>query len=150
MNETRRSLQVYLVEDSPIMQQSLGAAIAAAGAELIGCSADAETAIADVFVLEPDVVLIDIRLASGNGFDVLRALHQHSLAPGAVKVVLTNYAQTEYRKLSTRLGADRFFEKSVGLPQALALIDTMAAEKRATNAPRRRPAAALERIPGAA
>ena len=130
MNEMPKPLQVYVVEDSPIVQRLLGSAIAAAGAELDGCSDDAQTAIADVSALQPDLILIDISLASSSGFDVLKALHDRSLVPEAVKVVLTNHADDEYRNLSLRLGADRFFDKSSETSQALALISTLATERR--------------------
>jgi CheY-like chemotaxis protein len=136
MNETPKPLQVYLVEDSPIAQRFLGFAIAAAGAELDGCSDDAQAAIADVFALQPDLILIDISLASGSGFDVLKTLHEHNLVPEAIKVVLTNHADAECRNLSLRLGADRFFDKSE-TAQALALISTLAAERRGGSAPLR-------------
>ena len=133
-----KPLQVYIVEDSQIIQRLLGSAIAASGAELIGCSDDAQKAIADVYTLQPDLIVIDIRLASGSGFDVLTALQDHSLAPEATKVVLSNYADAEYKNLSLRLGADRFFDKSVEASQALALINTLAAKKRSSTAPLRR------------
>ncbi len=126
----RKPLQVYIVEDSPITQGMLASAIEAAGAELSGSSADAQTAIGDVFALQPDLVLIDISLASGSGFDVLKALQDHSLVPAAVKVVLTNHPYVEYKNLSLRLGADRFFDKTFETPQAVALINTLAAEGR--------------------
>ncbi len=130
MSEMPKPLQVYVVEDSPITQPLLASAIEEAGAELSGSSADAQTAIGDMLALQPDLILIDIGLASGNGFDVLKALQDHSLAPGAIKVVLSNYADVEYKNLSVRLGADRFFDKSFETPQALALINTLAAEGR--------------------
>ena len=134
MNETPKPLQVYVVEDSPIMQRLLTSAIETAGAELSGSSADAQTAIGDVFALQPDLILIDISLASGSGFDVLKTLQDHSLAPGAIKVVLTNHANAEYQNLSVRLGADRFFDKSFETSQALALISSLAAERRSSSA----------------
>ena len=134
MNEMPKPLQVYIVEDSPIIQRLLASAITEAGAEPVGCSADAQTAISDLFALQPDLILIDISLASGSGFDVLKVLQQHRLAPAAIKVVLTNHANAEYRDLSLRLGADRFFDKSSEIPQALALINTLAAERRSGSA----------------
>jgi len=130
-----KPLQVYIVEDSQIIQRLLASAITASGAELSGFSDDAQRAIADVYTLQPDLIVIDIRLASGSGFDVLTALQDHSLAPEATKVVLSNYADDEYRKLSLRLGADRFFDKSFEISRALALIDDLAAEKRTSSAP---------------
>ena len=136
MNETAKPLQVYLVEDSPIMQRLLASAIETAGAELSGSSADAQTAIGDLFALQPDLILIDISLASGSGFDVLKTLQDHSLVPGATKVVLTNHANAEYQNLSVRLGADRFFDKSFETSQAMALINDLAAKKRSGSAVR--------------
>lgn len=130
MSETPRPLQVYVIEDSPIVQRFLASEIADAGAEMDGCSDDSRTAITDLFVLQPDVILIDIKLAHGNGLDVLRVLQEHNLAPGALKVVLTSHASAEYEKLSLLLGADRFFDKSWETPQAVALIRDLAAEKR--------------------
>src|SRR5947209_18791853 len=134
MDDMPKPLRVYVVEDSPILERLLTSAIVAAGAEMTGCSADAETAIGDVFALQPDLILIDIRLASGSGFDVLKALQDHSLVPAAIKVVLTNHATAEYQNLSLRLGADRFFDKSLEISQALALINTLAAERRSSSA----------------
>ena len=127
-DESSRPLQVYIVEDSPITRQFLASAIQSAGASLSGSSAEAPAAVGDVFALQPDLILIDISLASGSGFDVLKMLQDHGLAPAAIKVVLTNYTDAEYRNRSVSLGADRFFDKSSEIPQALALIDIVAAE----------------------
>jgi CheY-like chemotaxis protein len=131
----RKPLRVYIVEDSSIARKLLTGEIERAGAQLIGSSPDAGAAIGDVFALQPDLILIDIRLASGSGFDVLKALQMHSLAPAALKVVLTNYANPEYRDRSVRLGADRFFDKSFETAEALELIDTVAAEGRSRVSP---------------
>ena len=133
--EAPKPLQVYVVEDSPIIRRLLASAIAAAGAELDGCSDGAQAAIADLVALQPDLILIDIGLASGNGFEVLKVLQEHNLVPEAIKVVLTNHARAEYENLSLRLGADRFFDKSWETPQVLALISDLAAEKRSSSAP---------------
>jgi DNA-binding NarL/FixJ family response regulator len=130
MNEIPKPLQVYVVEDSPIIRRLLASTIEAAGAELVGHSASALAAIADLGVLLPDLILIDISLDSGSGFDVLRALQEQKLGSSAVKVVLTNYANAEYENLSLQLGANRFFDKSSETSQVLALISALAAEKR--------------------
>ena len=96
MEEIPKPLHVYVVEDSPIIRRLLASTIEAAGAELVGSSGSARAAIADLAQLQPDLVLIDISLDSGNGFDVLRALQEGNLAPSAIKVVLTNHATAEY------------------------------------------------------
>ena len=130
MQEIPKPLQVYVVEDSPIIRRLLASTVEAAGAELVGYSADALTAIADLGALQPDLILIDISLDSGSGFDVLRALQERNLALSAIKVVLTNHANPEYQNLSLSLGADSFFDKASETSQVLALINALAAEKR--------------------
>ena len=118
--QNNQPLQVYVVEDSQILQGLLESSIAAAGAEVCGRSGNAEEAVEDIFAFNPDVVVIDISLKSGSGFDVLKALKEHNLAPHATKLVLTNHP--EYRQVCTLLGADRVFDKSIEMSQALALI----------------------------
>ena len=95
-----------------------------------GHSGDAQSAIADLSVLRPDLILIDISLNSGTGFDVLKALQERNPVPPAIKVVLTNYASAEYESLSFSMGANGFFNKASDTSQVLALIDALASEKR--------------------
>ena len=130
MDRLPKSLRVYIVEDSAIIRRLLVSTIEAAGATLLGQSIDAKTAIADLSVLQPDLILIDITLESGTGFDVLRALQEGGLAPNAIKAVLTNHADSRYEQLSASLGAHRFLSKFSEMSQALALIHALAAEKR--------------------
>lgn len=127
MSEFSKQLQVYVVEDSPIILRLLASSIEAAGAELVGHSESAQPAINEISVRHPDLILIDISLNRGSGFDVLRLLRQRSLAQSARKVVLTNHANAEYRNLSFRLGADQFYDKSFEMLKVLDLIKVMAA-----------------------
>src|SRR5271156_1588135 len=126
MSEFSKQLQVYLVEDSPLMQRMLASTIEAAGAELVGQSDSAQRAIDEIFVLQPDLILIDISLNRGNGFDVLRLLRHRGIAQLARKVVLTNHANAEYRALCFRLGANQFYDKSFEMLKVLDLIKMMA------------------------
>jgi DNA-binding NarL/FixJ family response regulator len=130
MERIPASLQVYIVEDSPIIRRLLASTIEAIGAELLGQSSNAQTAIAELSVLDPDLILIDIILDVGSGFDVLRAMQERGLAPAAIKAVLTNHTTAEYEARSYRLGAHRFFDKGSETSQVLALIDLLSMEKR--------------------
>jgi DNA-binding NarL/FixJ family response regulator len=127
MSGFSKQLQVYVVEDSAIMLHPLAVTIEAAGAKLVGHSASAQRAISEISVLQPDLILVDISLDLGNGFEVLRVLQDRGLAQSARKVVLTNHANAEYRALCFRLGADQFCDKSSETWQVLGLINAMAA-----------------------
>jgi DNA-binding NarL/FixJ family response regulator len=131
MHVLPKPLQVYVVEGSPIIRRLLAATIEAAGGELIGVSGDAGRAIEDLSVREPDLVIVDLRLRSGSGFDVLEALHARPSKRRAIKVVLTNHASEQFRSLSFGLGANGFFDKGSDTAQLLALIHALADEKRA-------------------
>jgi DNA-binding NarL/FixJ family response regulator len=105
--QTRR-VKVFLVEDSPMLRERLLALLASIpGAESCGHAAGAAEAIAGIEAAKPDAVVLDIQLASGNGFDVLRAVG------GTTAVyVLTNFANDGYRRKAESLGARGFFDKS--------------------------------------
>jgi len=130
MNDNYLPPTVYIVEDSLLLLQRLVQAVKAAGGEVIGQSKHAQEAIDTLALLEPDVIIIDIRLNSGTGFDVLRALQRTNRSNGATKVVLTSYANSEYRALSLALGADGFFDKMNQVGDAMNVISSLVEERR--------------------
>ncbi len=130
MIKAAKPLQVYVVEDSEIVLRLLTSAVESAGGELMGAADNAQQAIDELRELKPHLILIDLVLASGSGFDVLDALQTGGAARGAVGVVFTNHVATEDRERSFLLGASYFFDKSTQGRQALELINKMAAERR--------------------
>jgi CheY-like chemotaxis protein len=139
MTKSTKPLQVYVVEDSDIVVRLLTSAIESAGGELMGAADNAQQAIAELQNLKPHLILIDLVLASGSGFEVLDALRTRGAAPGAVGVVFTNHVTTEDRERSFLLGASYFFDKSTQGRQALELINKMAAERRGRTSTRADP-----------
>jgi DNA-binding NarL/FixJ family response regulator len=69
------------------------------------------------------VVVLDLQLKQGNGFNVLKAIrHSESVEHKKVVVVLTNYAFSLYRHRCLQAGADFFLDKAreyERLPQVL-------------------------------
>jgi DNA-binding NarL/FixJ family response regulator len=104
-------LKVFLVEDSPLLRERLQAMLAAIpGVQTVGHADAAGPAIDAILASGAEAVVLDIQLAEGSGFDVLRALH--SRAPRVAVFMLTNFASEGYRKAAERLGARGFFDKS--------------------------------------
>jgi DNA-binding NarL/FixJ family response regulator len=118
-------LGVYLVEDSEIMSTLLRELLEGNGATIVGHAESAQTAIADIARVKPDVVIIDVALRRGNGFDVLKSLRDHPPAKQPVRVVLTNYTLTSYRNAAKRMGADYFFDKSDEIPALLRVVRSL-------------------------
>lgn len=93
------------------------------GASIVGHSDSAKGAVADIALVAPDVVIIDIALRQGNGFDVLKSLRpKPATAKPPVRIVLTNYTLTSYRNAAKRMGAEYFFDKSNEIPEMLRVI----------------------------
>lgn len=109
--QTAARLRVYLVEDSPAVCERLEDLInSIEGACSIGHAAGAQEATREILAQHPDAVVLDIGLAEGSGFDVLRAV-RHA-APDIAFYMLSNYAIEPYRRLAYRLGAVDFFDKT--------------------------------------
>jgi DNA-binding NarL/FixJ family response regulator len=104
-------LRVYLVEDSAAVLERLQAMVGTIeGACSVGHASRASEAIKGILAAHPDVVVLDLKLAEGSGFDVLRAVRQ--AAPDVDVYMLTNFASEPYRRLAERLGARDFFDKT--------------------------------------
>lgn len=105
------ALRIYLVEDSPAILERLEALLATIeGARTVGRARRASEAIEGILAEHPDLVVLDLKLAEGSGFDVLRAVR--GAAPGIDVYMLTNFASEPYRRLAERLGARNLFDKT--------------------------------------
>ncbi len=109
--QTTSDLKVFLVEDSPLLAERIERMLdSVPGAKSVGRAEGAQAAIAAILENRPDVVVLDLTLAQGSGYDVLRAVK--AADPGIDFYVLTNYASDPHRHLAGRLGASEFFDKS--------------------------------------
>ena len=97
------------------------------GANVVGEAADAQAAIRGILASRPDVVVLDVNLAEGSGFDVLRAVRRQ--APEIDFYMLSNFADAPYRHLARRLGAREFFDKSKEFERMRDLIAQRAAAR---------------------
>src|SRR5688572_21987423 len=122
------AMQVFLVEDSPLIRDRLTTLLAGVPhTHVMGYAGDADNAIRQILDSRPDVVLLDLSLAEGTGFDVLRAVRP--AAPQIDFYMLSNFAADPYRQLAERLGACQFFDKSCEFDVVRAVITQRAAGK---------------------
>ena len=118
---------VYLVDDSPLVRERLHELLGSvAGVHIVGEADNAPAAIAGITAAHPDIVLLDLSLGEGTGFDVLRALHQR--APEIEFYMLSNFTAYPYRQLAERLGVRGYFDKSREFERVRDVIAARAAE----------------------
>jgi two-component system, NarL family, response regulator YdfI len=102
MNEV---IRVLVVDDHLIVRQGLRLMLEEAGEdfELVGEAADAETAMTLVHDLQPDVVLMDIRLPGLDGIDALERIRANS--SHVAVLILTTYNEDALIVRGLRAGA---------------------------------------------
>lgn len=71
--------RIYLVDDHAVLREAMGALLAAQGHEVVGQSDDPMTAAADVRELQPDLLLVDLKLGQRSGFELLAELQRRRL-----------------------------------------------------------------------
>jgi len=104
-------MKVFIADDSAAVVERLITMLSELPqVEIIGQAQDALEAIKAIRQLNPDVVILDIRMPGGNGIDVLKDIKSNKPAP--VVIMLTNYPYPQYRRKCKALGADFFFDKS--------------------------------------
>lgn len=121
-------LQTYLVEDSPVIRESLSAALEElAPVHIVGWAADETTALGWLGDAghEAALVIVDLFLQGGSGLGVLR--RAGTLGRALRWVVLSNYATPDVRRTCLALGADRVFDKSGEIDDLIAYCGDLAA-----------------------
>jgi DNA-binding NarL/FixJ family response regulator len=92
------------------------------GMMLTGQAGDAMQAYEDIERLEPEVVIVDLRMP-GDGMHLIRRVKSMPRMP--VVIVLTNYSSSPYRDRSLRAGADYFLDKSTDQSKLLRILYTL-------------------------
>jgi DNA-binding NarL/FixJ family response regulator len=119
--------RIFLVEDSGPIRQRVTALLASiAGVDNVGSAATADDAERAILATNPHAVLLDIKLAQGSGFDLLRTLHAQ--APEIEVYMLSNFAAPPYRQLAADLGARGFFDKTTEMDSMRKTIADRAAQ----------------------
>jgi DNA-binding NarL/FixJ family response regulator len=114
-------MRLFIVEDSrPILDRLLRSISGLEGVEMVGSAVDVAPAIAGVNEMHPDALILDLRLPSGNGLDVLRAVRAGH--PAMHVLVLTNFTADAYRDAAFELGAEEFLDKSHDFPRVREIL----------------------------
>jgi NarL family two-component system response regulator LiaR len=106
-------MRVLLVEDHPSMRFAISAAVRLSGAgEVVGESDNAKEALKLVLALQPDLVVLDLRLKrETDGAELCRDIKGVPEAPRVL--VYTSYSAPADIELCLLAGADGFVHKSV-------------------------------------
>ena len=117
-------MKIFIADDSKIVRERLTTLLSELkDVEVIGYAGDVPDSIDAIRRLEPEVVVLDIRMPGGSGIDVLEQIKKKSNSP--VFIVLTNYPYPAYRKKCMEAGADFFLCKSTQFDQVSEIIRSL-------------------------
>lgn len=104
-------IKVLLVDDDSIVRQGLTTILEAAdGIHVVGQLNDGTKAVEAARALQPDVVLMDIRMPRMDGLTAACALTSELSDPPRI-IMLTTFSQDEYLRSALRAGAAGFLLK---------------------------------------
>jgi len=104
-------MRVLLVDDHRLMSDGVSNLLAAHGIEVLGVASDGVEAIALVQELNPDVILMDIRMPRCDGLSATRQIK--ALWPEIKILMLTTSAEDQDLFESVRSGAAGYLLKSI-------------------------------------
>jgi len=124
-----QSVKVLLVEDNAMIQEQVRQTLAAIpGAEVVEVAVSAQQA-GEWLAAHPDdwdLALVDLFLAKGHGFEVLRRCRDRK--PHQRAVVLSNYTRDPVRAHAAQAGADAVFDKTFDMEALVAYCETLSRE----------------------
>jgi DNA-binding NarL/FixJ family response regulator len=117
-------LRVLVADDQDLFRAGFGLILnAQPDMEVVGEAADGEEAIAEARRLQPDVVLMDVRMLGMNGIEATREI---CAATTAKVLVLTMFDLDEYVYDAVRAGASGFLLKDIRRDELAHAVRTVA------------------------
>jgi DNA-binding NarL/FixJ family response regulator len=119
-----KKVRVLLADDHELVRAGVRKLLESSpGIEVVGEASRGDETLLKLAELEPDVLLLDLNMPGGDGFEVLRKARDS--AGGARIVVLSLHVQSEYVSRAVREGADGYLSKDLAvqeLPDAIASV----------------------------
>ena len=122
---TEKSIRVLLVDDQTLVRQGVRSLLALAdGIEVVAEASDGKQAVDMIPQLQPDVVLMDMRMPVMSGLEALQALARTNSLPPTI--ILTTFDDDQLVLAGLKAGAKGYLHKDVSLEQLVGAIQTVA------------------------
>ena len=119
--------RILIVEDEPSLLRALADTFTSMGCEVLTAS-DGETGLRLALSSQADLVLLDIMLPKVNGYEICRAMREHSLDTPII--MLTAKGQEEDVVLGLNLGADDYVAKPFRRQELVARVNAFLRRRR--------------------
>jgi DNA-binding NarL/FixJ family response regulator len=121
------SISVLIVDDHAIVRSGLRCMLEDSEVQIAGEAVDGKEALDQTLKLNPDVVLLDIRMQKSDGLEALRLIREQS--PATRVMILSTYDNPTYVARSVALGAKDYVLKGCSREVLLERIRGVAADQ---------------------
>lgn len=121
MSEQAATRKVLIVDDEPNIVLSLEFLMKKAGYS-VTTAIDAEDALQQIERTLPDLVLLDISLPKGNGYEVCQAIRNNPACSEVRVVMLTAKGRDIEREKGLAVGADDYITKPFSTQEVVDLV----------------------------
>ncbi|RIH86396.1 response regulator transcription factor [Calidithermus roseus] len=104
-------MRLIIADDHPLFRMGLRAALELQGYEVVAETGDGLTAVQRVQELEPDAVLLDIRMPELDGLSTARRLREGGY--GGLIVMLTTFGEPALLYQAAQAGVDAYWSKEM-------------------------------------
>ena len=123
-------MRVLLVDDHPLIRNSIASLLAAYNIKVVGEASDGLEAAEKARQLNPDIILMDIKMPRCNGLEATRLIKTET--PQTKIIILTACDIDEYRSEAIKSGAIGYLLKPPRAKELLTLLSEVANKERAS------------------
>jgi len=113
--------RLLIVDDHAVVRHGIKVACEAHGFEVIASASNVSEARSAIAALAPDVVIVDINLPDGTGFDLIHWIRK--IDSELPVIVLSLNDSHEYVNSARKVGANSYINKSAPIEELMAAVD---------------------------
>lgn len=113
-------ISILIADDHPMVREGLRSMLSTPGMRVVGEAGSGRECVEQVEALQPDVVLMDIRMPDMDGISATRAIKEANLQTKVI--VITTYRSTAYLLRALAAGADGFVLKDIPRDNLLTIV----------------------------
>ena len=116
-------MKAFLVDDEFLQRKLVKKSVdwQSIGIELCGEAEDGEEALEKIFMLKPDILIMDINIPYVNGIEVSKKVKK--VFPETQVIILTAYGEFEYAKKAIKYGVSEYLLKPVEDQELVAVLE---------------------------
>jgi CheY-like chemotaxis protein len=130
MSSGHPPFSVLIVDDDPALRETLRRMVASVGYD-VECAEDARSAITRVGRHTPDIIITDIYMPAGDGFELLNWLRNNGMRIPVIAMSGSSSGSADFDQLSVaeRLGAAAVLDKPFRQSKLVEAIDRVLANR---------------------